>query len=917
MSQISNLKFINHLTNDINLLEKLIEDGKLEDFGRIGAEQEFCILDNNFRANPINSSLLKRFNTKDFVTEIAKFNMELNIKPIDINKNCLEQLENILLKKMQLASKKAEDLNSEIIMTGILPTVRKYDLRFENITKNKRYFELCEAINTIRGEKYKLRIRGLDELVFQHDSPLVEGCNTGYQFHLQIGPKDFTKMYNISQLIAAPVLAISTNSPLLFGKRLWHETRIAVFQQSTDTRIIGNYHPETLPRVTFGNEWVNKSIIEIFKEDIIRYKILLNKLTKLNQKEKIPKMQALSLHNSTVYRWNRPCYGIYKGKPSLRIESRMFPSGPTILDQVANSAFWLGLMIFYKHNHNGFIGSEMDFRDARTNFYGAAQQGIDSTFKWFNGKRIAARKLILNDLIPKAAIGLARLNIKAEDIDKYLNIIKERTISRQTGSRWMIDSFDNLTKKASTQNALTTITSEIIENQNLNIPVHKWKTSKQTTVINNPSNLLVEECMDRYIYSVYENESIELAQKINEWKKHNYIVVVNRQGEVTGEITKKELNNFKQSKNTFVKEVMNKKVTIIQPNEKICEAIKIMNQKKLSMLPVCEKKLFIGMLQKKFLTQYEFSKNTIKEDNILFKQENRVIGNYHTGKSKKTILFICGIHGNELSGKKALENIFTHLETNEIEIKGNLIALQGNLNAIEKKERFINKDLNRIWKTKYIEKLKNIQILKNEDLELKKIYSIIETIIKQKKKENLIIIDLHNTSSQNGLFTIVNNEKEAKIASFINIPCITKLFTKVRGSLAQYYNSKGITSLVFEGGTIGDPASIHNHETGMYQILEKMKFIKKMDVPKRIMEEEKKMNFVLKKEYIQYKVKYIHKINSEDKFIMKSNVANFQDVKKNEVLGIDKLGEVKSPINGKILMPLYQTQGSEGFYIIQ
>jgi len=236
---------------------------------------------------------------------------------------------------------------------------------------------------------------------------------------------------------------------------------------------------------------------------------------------------------------------------------------------------------------------------------------------------------------------------------------------------------------------------------------------------------------------------------------------------------------------------------------------------------------------------------------------------------------------------------------------------------LKKKERFINKDLNRIWKTKNIEKLKNIKILKNEDLELKKIHSIIETIIKQKKKENLIIIDLHNTSSQNGLFTIVNNEKEAKIASFINIPCITKLFTKVRGSLAQYYNSKGITSLVFEGGTIGDPASIYNHETGIYQVLEKMKFIKKTDIPKKIIEEDKKMNFVLKKEYIKYKVKYIHKINSEDNFIMKSNVANFQDVKKNEVLGVDKEGEVKSPINGKILMPLYQAQGSEGFYIIQ
>ena len=146
----------------------------------------------------------------------------------------------------------------------------------------------------------------------------------------------------------------------------------------------------------------------------------------------------------------------------------------------------------------------MDFKDARSNFYASAQQGIDSTFKWINGKRIGARKLILNELIPKATIGLARLNIDAEHIDKYLNIIKERTISRQTGSRWITDSFDELSKKASIQNSLSSITSEIIELQAADIPVHKWPISKETVVINNPSNLLAEECMDRYIYSVHE-----------------------------------------------------------------------------------------------------------------------------------------------------------------------------------------------------------------------------------------------------------------------------------------------------------------------------------------------------------------------------------------------------------------------------
>ena len=724
-------------------------------------------------------------------------------------------------------------------------------------------------------------------------------------------------MYNISQLISGPVLAVSTNSPMLFGKRLWHETRIAVFQQSTDTRIIGSYHPGTLPRVTFGNNWIDKSIIEIFKEDIIRYKILLKSLKKTEKLNLVkPKLDALSLHNSTVYRWNRPCYGIYKSKPSLRIESRMFPSGPSIVDEIANSAFWLGLMMFFKKSDISNISKIMEFDDARTNFYSAAQQGIDSTFKWFNGKRVGARKLILNDLIPKAAIGLSSIKIDPKDIDKYLNIIKDRTISRQTGSRWIIDSFDLLSKKVSTQNALTTITSEIIENQNNNTPVHKWELAKNSILINNPSDLLVEECMDRYIYSVDENESFSLALKINEWKKHNYIVVVNINGKITGELTKTILENkeYLQNKNDIViKDVMKKNPISIKPNEKISNAIKLMNRKKINMLAVHEKKLFIGMLQKKLLLQYEFDSPTLLKNQEKLKYEDRIIGNYHSGETGKTIILMCGIHGNELSGKKALKKMFNYLENNKIDVRGNIIGIQGNLKAIEKKERYIDIDLNRIWKKNIINEIKKGKIKdQHEYKELKKIHEIIDIIIKKKKKKNIIIIDLHNTSSASGLFSVINNTKDLKIASAIKIPIITKLFSKVKGSFSQYYNSKNISTIVFEGGAIGDPASIYNHEMGIFRILEKMKIIKKEDVP----------DFIGKKlttnnDNNTYKVKYIHQISENDNFLMKPNVTNFQVIKKGEILGYDNNGDVLSPFDGKILMPLYQEQGNEGFYIIQ
>tara|TARA_Y100000589_G_scaffold332017_1_gene388602 strand:+ start:1015 stop:3780 length:2766 start_codon:yes stop_codon:yes gene_type:complete len=909
--------FINQLTNDIESLEKLILNKNLECFDRIGAEQEFCLIDDNFRPNAINDKIVEKIKKHGFVTEIAKFNMELNIDPINLSKNALREMENVLISKMDIAKKIAKKNDSDIIMTGILPTVRKHDLRLNNISNNQRYFDLCDAISKSRGNKYKIRISGLDELIFQHDSPLIEGCNTGFQFHLQIDPKAFARIYNFAQLIAAPVLATSVNSPILFGKRLWQETRIAVFQQATDTRIIGNYHLESLPRVTFGNKWLDKSLIEIFKEDITRYKILLKSLNqKINIKQnlKIPRLDALSLHNSTVYRWNRPCYGIYKGKPSVRIENRMLPSGPSIVDEVANSSFWLGLLFFYKNSDIEKLNDAITFDDARINFYAAAQQGLDATFRWLDGKRIDARKLILNELIPKAAIGLSSININPKDIEKYLNIIKERTKNRQNGSRWIINAYDSLIKKFSKQNALTTITSEIIQNQEHNIPVHKWNKPNTSVVINNPSKLLVEECMDRDINSINEEDIFELAYQINLWTKKDYMVVVNQKGHITGVLTRKILNNnsyIKRRRILIIKSVMQKNPKTISPNHTIEKTLGYMKKYNVNILPVVENKLFIGMIHRNNLIHYE--KNT---DEKLIKKETsenyeRVIGNYHSN-NKKTLIFITGIHGNENSGLKALENFFNIIQTSSIKIEGSVIGLIGNLAAVKKKSRYLDEDMNRVWK----EKQSKSKTKSSEQNEMHILKKEIEKIIINKNKKNICIIDLHNTSSPNGVFAIANNQQEVNLAAKIGIPVITNLFTKVQGSLSSYYSKKDIMSIVFEGGAIGDPASIKNHEAGIWKILLEQKMIKLNSVPKKISNNLKIMqDFSIKKGGL-FQVKYIHEINKKDDFFMIPNMKNFDKIKKHDIIGHDRKGEVKAPISGYLLMPLYQEKGKEGFYIV-
>ena len=917
---IESSAFINQLTNDIELLERLINEKLLEDYDRIGAEQEFCLIDENFRPNPINEQILKKVKTHGFVAEIAKFNMELNIDPIDLNSTSLRKMEEVLLNKMQIVTNVAKENNANVILTGILPTVRKYDLRFNNITNNQRYFDLCNAISKYRGQKYKIRISGLDELIFQHDSPLIEGCNTGFQFHLQIKPEIFHRMYNFAQLIAAPVLATSVNSPMLFGKRLWNETRIAVFQQATDTRIIGNYHLESLPRVTFGNNWLQKSLIEIFKEDITRYKILLKSLSqneRTSTNKNRPKLNALTLHNSTVYRWNRPCYGIYKKQPSIRIENRMLPSGPTIVDEVANSAFWLGLLIFYKNSDIEDLTKVIKFDDARINFYTAAQQGIDATFRWFNGQRIEARKLILNELIPKAAIGLSSINIKPKDIEKYLNIIKERTSKRKNGARWIIDSYDTLNSKFSKQNTLTTITSEMIRHQKHNQPVHTWEIPKNSVVINNPSKLLIEECMERDITSINEDDVFELAYQINTWSNKNYMVAVNSKGEITGILDSDVFTNQKNidKRNSIqIKKIMKKQPITINPSTNIGTAVEIMKKNNLEVIPVVENKLFIGIVQKNQLVQYEVNKQENNSIENEIGHYERVIGNYHSN-NKRTMIFIAALHGNEKSGFLALKRFFKTINQNNIKIDGAVIGLIGNLAALKNNTRHIDKDMNRMWSYKEIQSNKNTNI--SEKKEVLILNELIEKIISNKNTKNISIIDLHNTSSPSGVFTIVNNEKDIKIAQNLQVPIISNLFAKVKGSLVNYYNKKNITSIVFEGGAIGDPASVNNHEAGIWTLLEKMNFVNKNDIPKKVLENVEYMRNFSKNVKGKYTVKYIHKINEEDEFIMHPNIKNFEEVEKNQIIAKDKNGNIKTPVKGHVLMPLYQEKGTEGFYIIQ
>ncbi|HNJ42398.1 MAG TPA: glutamate-cysteine ligase family protein, partial [Acidobacteriota bacterium] len=377
--------FTKALLNDLRALEYLIENNLIEsEITRIGAEQELFLVDQSFQPAPVAIELLDLLKDDHYTTELAKFNLEINLDPLVFENRCFSVLEKQTLDLLNRIRQQGREIGVHPILVGILPTIRKADLELENLTPKPRYLALNRILNSIRGQEYEFYIRGVDELCVRHDSMMVESCNASFQVHLQVKAEEFPQRYNIAQALAAPVMAVSGNSPLLFGRRLWSETRIAVFRQSVDTRASSQFLRERSTRVTFGSQWVKNSITELYKEDISRFRPLIGGELDEDAMDvvlsgDIPKLKALKLHNGTVYRWNRACYGISEGKPHLRIENRVFPSGPTVVDEVANAAFWLGLMEGMP-KHFPDVSQLMNFEDAKQNFYTAARLGMLSQF---------------------------------------------------------------------------------------------------------------------------------------------------------------------------------------------------------------------------------------------------------------------------------------------------------------------------------------------------------------------------------------------------------------------------------------------------------------------------------------------------------------------------------------------------------
>ena len=609
-------RFVKNLLNDVKAVEYMLEHNWFEDdIIRIGAEQEMCLIDKKtMKPAPIAMEALERMKGYPWVeTELAKFNLEINLSPRVFHGTCLGDLEKETLDHLSIIRQNLEPLNADYLLTGVLPTLRKWDLELHNLTPRKRYRALIEAIHSqLIGNSFELRLVGIDELLVKHDSPLLEACNTSFQVHLQVRPQDFIKMYNISQALAAPVMAIAANSPIVFGKRLWHETRIALFQQALDTRTTAYHMRERSPRVIFGTGWMEDSIIEIYKEDIARFRVLLSadveedSLMKIYEK-KVPKLRALQVHNSTVYRWNRICYGVSpNGKPHLRIENRVLPAGPTVADEMANAALWLGAVTGMAQVVDD-IRDHLSWEDARDNFSKAARVGIDSAFSWFNDAKIGACELVLKELIPLARQGLESRQVASEDIDRYMGIIEERAKRHMNGARWQLRAYTNLIKEVNQDEALCVLTASMNKNQRKEIPGHEWNLPKVEDLDEYiASKLLVDEFMETDLFTVQKDDLIELVAEMMEWRDERYVPVEDTKGNLSGLVTSRSLlrhfvdrGKLLHKKSILVKDVMIENPPTISANATIKEASQLMNKHQIGCLLVVNEGELIGMISEK------------------------------------------------------------------------------------------------------------------------------------------------------------------------------------------------------------------------------------------------------------------------------------------------------------------------------
>ncbi|MFF3849730.1 glutamate-cysteine ligase family protein [Streptomyces sp. NPDC002328] len=432
----------------------------------------------------LNGQVLERIASRDFQTELAMFNLEVNIAPHRLGGRVFDRLAEELRTSLAYAHRKAGEVDAGIVMIGILPTLDRDDLVTSNLSEVDRYTLLNDQIVAARGEEFALDIDGVEHLSCTSKSIVPEAACTSVQLHLQVTPSRFPDVWNAAQAVAAVQVAVGANSPFLFGRELWRESRPPVFQQATDTRPPELQAQGVRPRTWFGERWIS-SAYELFEENLRYFPALLPICDEEDPLEVlaaggVPKLAELVLHNGTVYRWNRPVYGIADGVPHLRVENRVLPAGPTVSDVVANAAFYYGLVRALAEDSKP-VWTRMPFETAAANFDTACRYGIDARLQWPRRGRLGgtaevdAVSLVREELLPLAEAGLDAWGVEPADRDFYLGIIEERCRRRTNGASWQVATFHRAREAGLSRDAaLAATTRRYAELSHQGEPAHTW-----------------------------------------------------------------------------------------------------------------------------------------------------------------------------------------------------------------------------------------------------------------------------------------------------------------------------------------------------------------------------------------------------------------------------------------------------------
>ena len=597
--------FLRTLIDDVHALERMLDSGLIESgIRRIGAEQEMFLVDSAFEPAPVAEEVLARLSSPDFTTELAKFNLECNLSPRTLAGDTLSGMETELLEQLETVRQAAREVHAEVLLTGILPTIGKQHLGLEWMTPNPRYYALNRAMNLLRGGNFSMFIKGLDEFTTEHDNVMLESCNTSFQVHFQVGAGEFASLYNLAQVVTAPVLAAAVNSPLLLRNRLWHETRVALFQQSVDARSAAHQARGQRPRVSFGDSWVKDSVLEIFREDIARFRVVLatdvdEASMEMLDRGEIPPLSALRLHNGTVYRWNRACYGVNDGVAHLRIENRVLPAGPTVRDEIANAAFYFGLMSGIGAEF-GDVTRHLAFDEAKSNFLAAARYGLKARFQWLDGRSYTAERLILDNLLPLARQGLLERNLDPADVDLYLGVLEERVSCGRTGSQWMLDSLHSMGDKGTKDERCRALTAEILAQQQIERPVHSWPlASFEPSAHWRHSYRTVGQVMRTDLFTVRAEDPVDLTASLMDWEHIRHVPVEDDEGRLVGLVTHRALIRLLTRRTQDpvpVSAIMEEEMITVTPQTTILEAIELMKKESVSCLPVIENERLAGLV---------------------------------------------------------------------------------------------------------------------------------------------------------------------------------------------------------------------------------------------------------------------------------------------------------------------------------